>query len=40
VLWFDERLSMIQWAGAALVVGGVGLLMKERSTQIAAVENV
>jgi len=40
VLWFDERLSVIQWAGAALVVGGVGLLMRERSTQIAAVENV
>ena len=40
VLLFDERLSSLQWAGAGLVVGGVGLLMKERSAKVAAVENV
>jgi drug/metabolite transporter (DMT)-like permease len=30
VLWFDERLSPLQWAGAAIVLAGVGALSFQR----------
>jgi len=30
VLWFDERLSPLQWLGAAIVLGGVGVLSVQR----------
>jgi drug/metabolite transporter (DMT)-like permease len=30
VLWFDERLSALQWAGSAIVLAGVGALSTQR----------
>jgi drug/metabolite transporter (DMT)-like permease len=30
VLLFDERLSVLQWAGSAIVLAGVGVLSFQR----------
>jgi drug/metabolite transporter (DMT)-like permease len=33
VLLFDERLSVLQWAGSAIVLAGVGVLSFQRSSR-------